>query len=49
MYIKKQRLFTIGPAPLYPPAWRAGVGTANDVLMFAASVSSCGDHAITAQ
>src|ERR1039457_193617 len=73
MYIKKQRLLTPGPTPLYPPALHAMMasdihhrteefrkayrscladlkevmGTANDVLMFAASGTGAMDAAVS--
>src|SRR4029077_15185490 len=73
MYIKKQRLLTPGPTPLYPPALHAMMrsdmhhrtedfrkvyracladlkevmGTANDVLMFAASGTGAMDGAVS--
>src|SRR6185295_20324053 len=73
MYIKKQRLLTPGPTPLYPPALHAMMasdihhrtedfrkiyrtcladlkevmGTANDVLMFAASGTGAMDATVS--
>ena len=73
MYIKKQRLLTPGPTPLYPPALHAMMasdihhrtedfrkayrscladlkevmGTAHDVLMFAASGTGAMDAAVS--
>ena len=73
MYIKKQRLLTPGPTPLYPPALHAmmasdihhrtedfrkayrscladlreGMGTANDILMFAASGTGAMDGTVS--
>src|SRR5499433_267801 len=73
MYIRKQRLLTPGPTPLYPPALHAMMasdihhrtedfrrayrsalsdlkevmGTANDVLMFAASGTGAMDASVS--